>query len=269
MKAVSKHIKKQTQELTNAECDDTPPSAKTRIRNKVLAAILGRTGKGVKAPSKTPGDRQIVHNARYGHLTVDKTRMLRNRKVRMYHTVCDCGAEKFLSATQLLKRRKLEAGCLGLRCPFSPAAVKLWHNPEFALWFQLRQLQGKYPSDLDNLWGGQGFPDLPVSTEEDAFSNLLEFAAQEGSYSSTSYWIHKIHERVPYAPSNVVFKDTPDRRLFAGNTLYVVSGGFPVRLRELAHSLGVPMKVALELAGRKMTSDEFIEALIKETDNVR
>jgi hypothetical protein len=28
------------------------------------------------------------------------------------------------------------------------------------------------------------------------------------------------------------------------------------------------MKAALELAGRKMTSDEFIEALIKETDNV-
>ncbi len=240
-----------------------------KVKTRAVAVLTLRKEKGMKGACATKMDKELKHNKQYEYLHVDKTKMTRSGKEREFFVTCKCGNHKYMTSRKIFSRYEERAGCMGTSCRFSKIEMKVWHNPEFAVWFQYHQILSKTPEDLDNEWGGFLMQEVETPEEDEGYRNFLKFINKLIIVDKGKWWIHQINPLGGYREDNVKIKSNPDPKLFKTGEVYVRLADSLVTVAELAESLNLPYNRAVDIRGQMSTDEEFVETLINEATNGR
>lgn len=212
-------------------------------------------------------DSQVFHGMKHGHLRVDKRVMKRRGIRRQYHCACDCGRGVYLLAEDILRRDRLHSGCMEVGCNVGPMTVRVWYDPEFALWVQWSELLARYSKDVDNSWGGTLYEGIPQVGPEDGFKQFLSDVGPMVDREDRKWWLHKVTAKAPYSGINVYLEKSPSDKVFPTKQLHIRYGTDPLKIGELADLFGLS-KVAVEkLRSQHAGGEELICAVIAAVDN--
>jgi hypothetical protein len=220
-------------------------------------------GGEVRPPRAHATDERVIHGAKYGHVRVDKRRMKRKGVRRRYHCDCNCGREAYMSAPEILKRERLHAGCMAIGCDVGPLDIRIWHDPEFALWVQWSELLAREVGEVANGWGGTLYEGLPSAEGEAGFEAFA--ACLRPQIEGRRWWVHRITPAAPFTDNNVRLEDRPSRDVFPMSRLHVRYGTAPLRIDKLADLFGVSEARVTELRAKTADGEELVRRLIDET----
>lgn len=245
--------------LTAAE-DNIMPEPK-EAKSKLLSIVLGEG-----SPRRVHSDSKVKEGKRFGHLTVDSTRLTLYKNKRIsYPCTCDCGESLYLTATELLKRSRLTCGCLGFYCNFSEPQHLVWHNPQYALAAQLSQAIATVPEHLCNEWGGTAYPELKTAEYEDALEKFIEDVWPMINFEERSWWVTRYNPAIPFEKSNTYVQPMPDKVIFKSAEFMVRYGNAVLTVSQIAELLNVDAEVAHRLRAEYGKGDDFVNAMIEES----
>ena len=245
--------------------EQTKPSKKKRIKSKLVAAMAGRTSKSHPGACATKLDNDLVHNHQYGPLLVNKTKMTRAGKEREFWVGCLCGNQGYMTSRKIFERAAVECGCMDTDCEYSKVEFKVWHNPEFAIWFQYSQIHSRLREHLTNEWGGYMMQGIKPANKDVGYAEFRKEINPLIVPDKGEWWVHLSNSVGGYKPGNLKVKNKPDPNLFVKGEVFVRMADMLVTVEELARSMGVSYNRALDLRGQICTDEEFVDALIGET----
>lgn len=207
---------------------------------------------------------RLVDGQRYGFLTLNKKVKVRKSDRTRYQCKCKCKREVMLTRLEIQSRSRMRAGCLGFDCPYGADEVKAWHNPEFALWLQLRALLRACPEDVGNEWGGRAYDGIELVSFDEGFSRMREDLDDLLDVNKREWWLYRTNTVLPYSLFNIEIKGEPSPWALGGEPNYVFYANTLYSLTELSTLFGIPLNRVRRLR-RKLQSDrELMELILEE-----
>lgn len=242
-----------------------PPLIDHSLRVSKAAAELLQIERPPRAHApETDEDARLI-SGWYGPLHLDKRRQNRQHTRRLYAVTCRCGTELWMTAQQIWLHFEKGAGCLGLACPHSAPAVRLWHNPEYSLRMQHRQMLRVAPEDVANEWGGRMADTglVAVVCEDEGLEAFLEHVRPLVDVEQRRWWVHRENPPGFLMPGNVWLESLPEQGLM-DRGCWLFGDEASVDVETLAQELGVDPDRALELSETIVDDDALVDAIIGE-----
>jgi len=227
----------------------------------MLSLVSGRILRDTKKAlgGKLP---RLKNGSRYGYLTL----VMEDKKRSKYRCECDCGGAIYLTHPEIHARERLRAGCLSLECQYGAEEVKMWMNPEYALWLQHRDLLNSCPDEVCNEWGGKAYKGTPTAKREQGFENMLEDLSAHFEKPGRKWWVSRENPVLPYSAFNLHFLSWPEVHPFGGRSRYVVHGDTLYSVNSLATLYSLPLKLIQRWKRASENDTQLMEKILRETN---